>query len=98
MYFKTLMNMKPIYEGISAAKTLSDAGMKDILILEATDRIGGRMRKASFTGLNVEVGANWVQGVNGLEMNPIWEMANKLHLRKFISDFCNISSNTYKEK
>ncbi|URE11302.1 Flavin containing amine oxidoreductase, partial [Musa troglodytarum] len=46
--------------GISTAKTLSDAGIKDILILEATDRIGGRMRKASFTGLNVEVGANWV--------------------------------------
>ncbi|CAL9764196.1 unnamed protein product [Musa acuminata subsp. burmannicoides] len=83
--------------GISAAKTLSDAGVKDILILEATDRIGGRMRKASFTGLNVEVGANWVQGVNGLKMNPIWEMANKLHMRKFISDFRNISSNTYKE-
>ncbi|CAL9121708.1 unnamed protein product [Musa textilis] len=83
--------------GISTAKTLSDAGIKDILILEATDRIGGRMRKASFTGLNVEVGANWVEGVNGLEINPIWEMANKLHLTKFISDLHNISSNTYKE-
>ncbi|RRT72076.1 hypothetical protein B296_00013311 [Ensete ventricosum] len=98
MLFKPLMNMKAIYVGISAAKTLSDAGIKDILILEATDRIGGRMRKASFAGLKVEVGANWVEGVNGLEMNPIWEMANKLHLRQFISDFRNISSNTYKDK
>ncbi|RWW08376.1 hypothetical protein GW17_00028190 [Ensete ventricosum] len=97
MLFKPLMNMKAIYVGISAAKTLSDAGIKDILILEATDRIGGRMRKASFAGLKVEVGANWVEGVNGLEMNPIWEMANKLHLRQFISDFRNISSNTYKD-
>ncbi|RWW42246.1 hypothetical protein BHE74_00052223 [Ensete ventricosum] len=83
--------------GISAAKTLSDAGVKDILILEATDRIGGRMRKVNFAGMNVEKGANWVEGVNGPEMNPIWKMANKLHLRKFFSDYSNLSSNTYNE-
>ncbi|CAL9193098.1 unnamed protein product, partial [Musa hybrid cultivar] len=83
--------------GISAAKTLSDAGIKDILILEATDRIGGRMRKVNFAGMNVEMGANWVEGVNGPELNPIWKMANKLRLRNFFSDYSNLSSNTYNE-
>lgn len=92
------MNLMPVYAGISAAKTLSDAGIKDILILEATDRIGGRMRKVNFAGMNVEMGANWVEGVNGPEMNPIWKMANKLHLRNFFSDYSNLSSNTYNEK
>ncbi|KAJ0980110.1 hypothetical protein J5N97_008365 [Dioscorea zingiberensis] len=83
--------------GISAAKTLSDAGIKDIVILEAGDRIGGRIRKTSFTGLQVENGASWVEGVNGEQMNPIWEMATKLRLRTFFSDYSNISSNTYKQ-
>ncbi|XP_038978175.1 polyamine oxidase 1-like [Phoenix dactylifera] len=81
--------------GISAAKTLSDAGIKDILILEATDHIGGRIHKTKFAGLNVELGANWVEGVNGNMMNPIWEMVNKLQLKTFYSDYNNLSSNTY---
>ncbi|CAO2152349.1 unnamed protein product [Urochloa humidicola] len=68
--------------GISAGKRLSDAGITDLVILEATDRIGGRMYKTSFAGLNVEMGANWVEGVGGEQMNPIWPLANKtLQLR-----------------
>ncbi|KAK9113767.1 hypothetical protein Syun_020564 [Stephania yunnanensis] len=83
--------------GISAAKTLSDAGIKDIVILEATDRIGGRIREQEFGGLNVEIGANWVEGVNGNELNPIWDMANKLKLKVFFSDYDNLYANTYKQ-
>ncbi|RVX10496.1 Polyamine oxidase [Vitis vinifera] len=83
--------------GISAAKTLSDAGIKNILILEATDRIGGRIHKTNFAGLSVEMGANWVEGVGGSEMNPIWEMVNKIKLKTFFSDYDNVSSNTYKQ-
>lgn len=56
------------------------------------------MRKTNFAGINVEMGANWVEGVNGDTVNPIWDMANKLNLRKFRSDFDGLSSNTYKEK
>ncbi|MQM15185.1 hypothetical protein Taro_048126 [Colocasia esculenta] len=83
--------------GISAAKTLSEAGVRNILILEATDRIGGRMHKTQFAGLSVEMGANWVEGVNGQEVNPIWTMANKLKLRNFFSDYGNLSSNIYQQ-
>lgn len=72
--------------GISAAKTLSDAGIKNILILEATNRIGGRMCKTNFAGLSVEMGANWVEGVNGKQLNPIWPMVNKLNLTTFQSN------------
>ncbi|RRT46317.1 hypothetical protein B296_00046993 [Ensete ventricosum] len=84
--------------GISAAKTLSDAGVKDILILEATNRIGGRIRNTYFADLNVETGANWIEGVHGEEQNPIWEMAQQLGLRTFRSDYSNLSSNTYKQE
>ena len=82
--------------GISAAKTLSDAGIKPILILEATNRIGGRMHKANFSGVSVEIGANWVSGVGGSQANPIWLMANNLRLKSYLSNYQNLSSNTYK--
>ncbi|ERN06611.1 polyamine oxidase [Amborella trichopoda] len=81
--------------GITAAKTLSEAGIKDFLILEATNRIGGRMCKTTFQGLNVEIGANWVEGVNGKQMNPIWDLAQKLKLRNFQSDYDNVTANIY---
>ncbi|CAD6247006.1 unnamed protein product [Miscanthus lutarioriparius] len=71
--------------GISAAKRLSDAGITDLLILEATDHIGGRMHKKNFAGINVDVSANWVEGVNGGKMSPI--VNSTLKLRNFRSDF-----------
>ena len=83
--------------GISAAKTLSDTGIKDILILEATNRIGGRIQKTNFAGLSFEIGANWVEGVGGSQVNPILEMVNKLKLKTYYSNFDNLSSNTYKQ-
>jgi polyamine oxidase len=87
------------YIGISAAKRLSDAGITDLLILEATDHIGGRMHKKNFAGINVEVGANWVEGVNGGKMNPIWPIVNStLKLRNFRSDFDYLAQNVYKEE
>jgi polyamine oxidase len=85
--------------GISAGKRLSEAGITDLLILEATDRVGGRIHKQNFAGINVEVGASWVEGTNGDKMNPIWPIVNcTLKLRNFRSDFDNIAQNVYKEK
>ncbi|XP_051183294.1 polyamine oxidase 1 [Lolium perenne] len=85
--------------GISAGKRLSEAGITDLVILEATDHIGGRMHKTNFGGINVEMGANWVEGVNGGKMNPIWPIVNAtLKLRNFRSDFDGLADNIYKEK
>ncbi|RZC57036.1 hypothetical protein C5167_004339 [Papaver somniferum] len=83
--------------GISAAKTLSDAGIKNILIIEATNRIGGRIKKTNFAGLSVELGANWVEGVNGDQVNPIWTMVNKIGLKTYYSDFDHLANHTYKQ-
>ncbi|CAL1367669.1 unnamed protein product [Linum trigynum] len=83
--------------GISAAKTLHDAGMKDILILEATSKVGGRMRKAEIGGNTVELGANWYQG-GGPVPNPVLEIASKLNLRYTVTDTGNITANTYKQR
>jgi polyamine oxidase len=85
---------------------LSHAGITDLLILEATDRIGGRIRKTEFAGMNVEMGANWVEGVNMdpadkilKEVNPIWSMVHhKLKLNTSLSNYSHLSSNTYMEE
>ncbi|XP_028407052.1 polyamine oxidase 6-like [Dendronephthya gigantea] len=69
--------------GVSAAKTLWDAGIRDFLVLEASGRVGGRVLKGTMidregleTGSVVELGANWVHGthVDGKPKNPIWHM------------------------
>ncbi|CAI0547407.1 unnamed protein product [Linum tenue] len=83
--------------GIAAAKTLHDAGVKDVVILEATSHVGGRMRKAEIGGHMVELGANWYLS-GGPVPNPIAEIASKLNLKYTLTDNGNLSSNTYKQQ
>ncbi|XP_066269835.1 uncharacterized protein [Branchiostoma lanceolatum] len=73
--------------GIAAAKTLHENGVEDFVILEGSDRIGGRMRQVEFGGVKVELGANWVQG---LRNNPIWELAQKYNISGKISDYDDV--------
>ncbi|CAB4268146.1 unnamed protein product [Prunus armeniaca] len=81
--------------GLSAAKVLIENGVEDVVILEASDRIGGRILKQDFGGVSVELGANWITGVGGKESNPIWELAQKWNLRTFFSDYSNAHFNIY---
>ncbi|WRX08145.1 Amine oxidase - like 1 [Theobroma cacao] len=81
--------------GISAAKVLAENGIEDLVILEASDRIGGRIRKENFGGVSVELGAGWIAGVGGKESNPVWEIAAQLGLRTCFSDYSNARYNIY---
>mmetsp|Transcript_21321 Transcript_21321/g.50311 ORF Transcript_21321/g.50311 Transcript_21321/m.50311 type:complete len:733 (-) Transcript_21321:80-2278(-) len=65
--------------GIKAAKTLEEhATPISYVLLEASDRVGGRMRKHTLpNGYVVEDGANWIIGGKG---NPIYEMAVDLDM------------------
>ena len=56
--------------GISAAKSLYEHGVKNFMILEARDRIGGRMRSEKFGGIRVELGDQWVLGIHLPEDPP----------------------------
>lgn len=59
--------------GLSAANSLAKNGIKDFVILEARNRIGGRIISIDMGGSSkVELGANWIHGVLG---NPIFELA-----------------------
>lgn len=74
---------------------LIENGVEDVVVLEASDRIGGRIRKQDFGGVSVELGAGWIVGVGGKEPNPAWELAEKSNLRTCLSDYSNARFNIY---
>lgn len=58
--------------GAAAARTFVDAGVR-VTVLEARDRIGGRLHDDARWGQPVELGAAWVHGVRGNPVVPLAE-------------------------
>lgn len=58
--------------GISAASKLIEKGYKNITILEAENRIGGRIHSIPFDDKFIDLGGQWVHGEKG---NAIYELA-----------------------
>jgi monoamine oxidase len=63
--------------GLAAARTLADKNI-NVMILEARNRIGGRMWTDSSLGVPLDLGASWIHGING---NPIAELAKKFNAK-----------------
>lgn len=59
--------------GLSCAQALQTAG-KNVLLLEAQDRIGGRVHSQSHANDVFDLGASWIHGI---ENNPIWEISQQ---------------------
>jgi len=71
--------------GISAARTLRQLGVTDFMVVEGSDRVGGRIKKKEFSGLNVEVGANWIRYKNESETNSFDGLVKATDLQ-FVDD------------
>ena len=74
--------------GVSAARKLYDSSVS-FIILEAREKVGGRMRAVSFAGATVEMGANWIHGVDTnvnskYKVNPLWNLKNQAGLQTMI--------------
>ncbi|MCB0863263.1 MAG: FAD-dependent oxidoreductase [Solirubrobacterales bacterium] len=73
--------------GLSCAGELARQGLEPVL-LEASDRVGGRVREADLDGSPVELGASWIHGVDG---NPLTGLAGEagigLHPFSYQLDF-----------
>jgi monoamine oxidase len=50
--------------GLTAARLLAGAGRR-VVVLEARDRVGGRMRTDRGDGLVTDLGASWIHGIDG---------------------------------
>lgn len=58
--------------GIAAAGHLVSKGIRDFKLVEARNRLGGRIVTFQLSGTKAELGANWIHGVMG---NPLYELA-----------------------
>lgn len=70
---KTVVVIGAGMAGLAAAVSLRKHGFS-VVVLEARNRIGGRMRTERSLGCAVDLGASWVHGING---NPLVELANR---------------------
>ncbi|XP_052420492.1 spermine oxidase-like [Carassius gibelio] len=66
------------FAGLAAAATLVKGGFENVLVLEAKERIGGRVHTIKpFTENIIEVGANWIHGQKG---NYLYKFAMEKNL------------------
>ncbi|KAI4878711.1 hypothetical protein NFI96_013481 [Prochilodus magdalenae] len=66
------------FAGLAAAATLVQAGFENVKILEANERIGGRVHTTRpFSKNIIELGANWIHGQDG---NPLFQLAKERDL------------------
>lgn len=69
--------------GLTAARALQAAG-KRVIVLEARDRIGGRIWTETIAGQRVDLGASWIHGVTG---NPLSELAARVGAKTVPTDY-----------
>ncbi|GMH40528.1 hypothetical protein BSKO_08432 [Bryopsis sp. KO-2023] len=73
--------------GIACARELREKGV-DVVILEARDRIGGRIHTVNWGGVALDVGASWIHGLKG---NPVYQLAQDLGVETTNSNLWNCS-------
>lgn len=78
--------------GIAAASKLLEYGYNNIVVLEALDRIGGRVHSIPFGKGFVDLGAQWCSGQEG---NVVYELANN-HFEFGDNDIRNDNMHCYR--
>lgn len=69
--------------GLSAARSLADAG-RSVRVIEARDRIGGRVCTDRGWGVPLELGASWIHGTTD---NPLTELARRVGAQLVTTDY-----------
>ena len=73
--------------GLAAAKELKDNGVEHVIILEASDKSGGRMKTDRSLGFAFDEGASWIHKPIG---NPITDLAIEAGATTFLTDDENV--------
>ena len=72
--------------GLATARILKSKGFR-VTVLEARNRIGGRILTDKSLGLPVDLGASWIHGINN---NPIGKLARDSQIRILPTDYDNL--------
>lgn len=71
--------------GLAAAQRLHEWGVEDVIILDALNRVGGRVHTISHSDYLLELGAQWLHGADD---NPLYQWLTGLGM---LDDFENAS-------
>src|SRR6516162_6863463 len=78
--------------GLTAARDLAVDGY-DVAILEARERIGGRIWTSRDLGVPADLGASWI---HGFEDNPISRLAKRYGIEILRTDISSVSPARYR--
>ncbi len=70
--------------GLAAANELRDNGVANVIVLEAQDRVGGRVTTNYSLNVPFDEGASWIHGPDG--NNPITMIAAEAGAQTFVTD------------
>lgn len=79
---KTVVVIGAGISGLAAAKKLKEKGF-NVIVLEAQDKVGGRLRTNRTLGVAFDEGASWIHGTNG---NPITNLAQQAGMNTAFTD------------
>lgn len=72
------------FAGLAAARALSAKGA-DVVVLEARERIGGRIFTSHrWSDLPIDLGASWIHGVEG---NPLTALADEAGVKRIVTRY-----------
>ena len=83
---KTVLIIGAGISGLAAAKKLKEKGFT-VIVLEAQEKIGGRLRTVRSMGIAFDEGASWIHGPNG---NPITKLASQAGAKTYLTDDDNL--------
>lgn len=69
--------------GIACAKKLRESGVTNLVVLEARDRIGGRIRtdETNSFGIPLDLGGSWLHGFNNPDGDKLVGLANQYKVK-----------------
>jgi len=73
--------------GLAAARTLHDEGL-EVVVLEARDRLGGRIHTDHSLGFPIDLGASYIHGLEG---NPMTKLAKNAGIELSEIDYDNLA-------